>query len=61
MCCADAAVPQLCEEQEPEGAHFDASLCAVRALAEYPIYSRHSSFKEPGCHDSANMGAEPAV
>ncbi|KAF8776564.1 hypothetical protein HU200_003282 [Digitaria exilis] len=57
----DAAVPQLCEEQQPEGAHFGASLCAIRALADYPMYSRHVSFKEPGCHDTAELGAEPAV
>ncbi|CAN6351984.1 unnamed protein product [Urochloa humidicola] len=57
----DAAVPQLREDQQPEGAHFDASLCAVRALADYPMYSRHGSFKEPGCHDTAELGAEPAV
>jgi len=59
---ADAAVSQLCEEQQPaEGAQFAASLCAVRALADYPMYSRHGSFKEPGCHDVAELGAEPAV
>ena len=59
---ADAAVPQLCEEQQPaEGAQFAASLCAVRALADYPMYSRHGSFKEPGCHEAAELGAEPAV
>jgi len=58
----DAAVPQLCEEQQPaEGAQFAASLCGVRALADYPMYSRHGSFKEPGCHDAAELGAEPAV
>ncbi|CAN6338564.1 unnamed protein product [Urochloa humidicola] len=57
----DAAVPQLCEDQQPEGAHFGASLCAVRALADYPMYSRLGSFKEPGCHDTAELGAEPAV
>jgi len=55
-------VSQLCEEQQPaEGAQFAASLCAVRALADYPMYSRHGSFKEPGCHDVAELGAEPAV
>ncbi|CAL5093121.1 unnamed protein product [Urochloa decumbens] len=57
----DAAVPQLCEDQQTEGAHFGASLCAVRALADYPMYSRHGSFKEPGSHDTAELGAEPAV
>jgi len=58
----DAAVSQLCEEQQPaEGAQFAASLCAVRALADYPMYSRHDSFKEPSCHDTAELGAEPAV
>ncbi|CAL4906104.1 unnamed protein product [Urochloa decumbens] len=57
----DAAVPQLCEDQQPEEAHFGASLCAVRALADDPMYSRHGSFKEPGCHDTAELGAEPAV
>ncbi|KAG2629916.1 hypothetical protein PVAP13_3KG474500 [Panicum virgatum] len=55
-------VTQLCEEQQPaEGAQFAASLCAVRALADYPMYSRHGSFKEPGCHDAVELGAEPAV
>nr|CAB3466144.1 unnamed protein product [Digitaria exilis] len=57
----DAAVPQLCEELQPEGAHSGASLCAIRALGDYPMYSRHGSFKEPGCHDTAELGAEPAV
>ncbi|RCV18862.1 hypothetical protein SETIT_3G337400v2 [Setaria italica] len=57
----DAAVPQFCEEQQPEGAHFGASLCAVGALSDSPLYSRHSSFKEPGCHDTPELGAEPAV
>ncbi|CAN6343268.1 unnamed protein product [Urochloa humidicola] len=57
----DAAVPQLCEHHQPDGAHFGASPCAVRAVADYPMYSRHGSFKEPGCHDTAELGAEPAV
>ena len=38
---ADAAVPQLCEEQQPaEGAQFAASLCTVRAMADYPMYTQ---------------------
>lgn len=59
---ADASVPPLCQEQQPQEAHFvGSSICAVRALADYPMYSRHSSFKEPGCHETPELGAEPAV
>jgi hypothetical protein len=58
---ADASVPLLCEDQQLEEAHFGSSVCAVRALADYPMYSRHSSFKEPGCHETPELGAEPAV
>jgi len=37
----DAAVSQLCEEQQPaEGAQFAASLCTVRAMADYPMYTQ---------------------
>ncbi|KAL6638421.1 hypothetical protein ACP70R_023916 [Stipagrostis hirtigluma subsp. patula] len=57
----DASVPQLCEEQQQMQAHFGASICAVRALADCPIYSRHSSFTEDGCHEMPALGAEPAV
>ncbi|KAL6599881.1 hypothetical protein ACP70R_045532 [Stipagrostis hirtigluma subsp. patula] len=57
----DASVTQLCEEQQQMQAHFGASICAVRALADCPIYSRHSSFKEEGCHEMPALGAEPAV
>ncbi|KAL6596990.1 hypothetical protein ACP70R_047124 [Stipagrostis hirtigluma subsp. patula] len=57
----DTLVPQLCEEQQQMQAHFGASICAVRALADCPIYSRHSSFTEAGCHEMPALGAEPAV
>uniref|UniRef100_A0A0A9F5H4 Uncharacterized protein n=1 Tax=Arundo donax TaxID=35708 RepID=A0A0A9F5H4_ARUDO len=57
----DVSISQLCEEQQPVQAHVGASLCAIRALADCPLYSRHSSFKEAGCGERAALGAEPAV
>jgi hypothetical protein len=46
--CADASVPL-----------FDASLQS--ALADVPIYSRHSSFRDSDCHEPLALTAEAAV
>jgi hypothetical protein len=45
----DASVPQLCEEQPPEEAHFGSSICAVRALAD------SLWFLYLCCHSSATL------
>lgn len=53
----DASAPQLCQEQ-PVLDHFDASsLYPISALADVPMYSRHSSFKE-NCHEMLALGAD---
>ncbi|KAJ1265791.1 hypothetical protein BS78_08G100700 [Paspalum vaginatum] len=59
---ADAAVPQLREEQPPEQAHFATSPYTVRFLADRPIFSRPSSFNySNNYHETPAMGAEPAI
>lgn len=40
---------------------FDASLHTLSALADLPIYSRHSSFRDRDCHETPALAAEAAV
>ncbi|XP_024310805.1 calmodulin-binding protein 60 B isoform X2 [Brachypodium distachyon] len=46
---------------DPSVTQFDVSFPALSALADLPIYSRHSSFVERDCHETLLLSAEPAV